>query len=158
MSNSTPGSGKFTFDDATGALLVSSSGAASGVNITEILNSPVALGNPLPVELSDGTNPFGTLANPLSVNVISGGGSNNSVGVTGDAAPTSATEIGAVNPLGVLTATQSDIMGNIKVIFGNPKDVTVLQEILQEVRAMRRLLAMVYEETGQGDPTNDLLR
>lgn len=152
MGNEITRAGRFTFDDVTGALLVSSSsGTTTDINITEIGGVPVALGNPLPVELSDGTNPFGTADNPLHV-------TNASIGATGSTAPTSATETGAVNSLGILTATQSDIMGNIKVVLGNPTDKTVLQEILVELRAMRRLLAMVYEETGQGDPTNDLLR
>ncbi len=61
--------GRFTFDDATGALLVSSSGGgASSTNLTQINSVAIAMSNSLPVELSDGTNPFGTAANPLSVN------------------------------------------------------------------------------------------
>src|SRR6266403_3874144 len=62
--------GRFTFEDATGALLVSSSGggATSDINIKQIGGATVAMSNSLPVELSDGTNPFGTAANPLSVN------------------------------------------------------------------------------------------
>jgi hypothetical protein len=45
----------------------SSGGGSSNVNITGINSNPPALSNPLPVELSDGTNPFGTVSNPLSV-------------------------------------------------------------------------------------------
>jgi hypothetical protein len=45
----------------------SSGGGSSNVNITGINGNPPALSNPLPVELSDGTNPFGTVSNPLSV-------------------------------------------------------------------------------------------
>jgi hypothetical protein len=43
-------------------------GGATDVNIAEIDGSPPALNNPLPVELSDGTNPLGTAGNPLRVN------------------------------------------------------------------------------------------
>src|SRR6202008_673460 len=61
------GPGKFTFDVSTGALLTTSGGGGGtqNVNITQVNGRPVAMGNPLPVELSDGTNPFGTNANPL---------------------------------------------------------------------------------------------
>jgi hypothetical protein len=90
--------------DVNGRLLVDTSGGGGGgnVNITGINSSPPALSNPLPVELSDGTNAFGTAGNPLSVNVMSGGGSNASVGATGATAPTSATEIGIVDGAGKL--------------------------------------------------------
>jgi len=65
--------------DVNGKLLVAvaGSGATSNVNIADINGIPPALTNPLPVELSDGTNAVGTAGNPLSVNVISGGGSPN---------------------------------------------------------------------------------
>lgn len=165
MSN-TPGPSRFTFDTVTGALLVSSSGGGGGaVNITQILSNPVALSNPLPVELSDGTNPFGTPSNPLSVNVISGGGSNASVGATGATAPASATEIGIVDAAGNLqnvsaatplpvSLTSTAITGTVATVPGNPQDLTVLEEMLMELRIMRKLLMMVYEESGQGNPTS----
>lgn len=88
--------------DVNGKLITSGSGGGGNVNITGINSSPPALSNPLPVELSDGTNPVGTAGNPLSVNVITGGGSNASVGVTGVVAPTSATEIGVIDGTGKL--------------------------------------------------------
>lgn len=89
--------------DINGQLKTAGGGGGGGnVNITGINGSAPALANPLPVELSDGTNPVGTAGNPLSVNVISGGGSNTSVGVTGVLAPTSATEIGAIDGTGKL--------------------------------------------------------
>jgi hypothetical protein len=52
-----------TFSPATSG----GGGGTSNVNITGINGSAPALTNPLPIELSDGTNPFGTLANPLFV-------------------------------------------------------------------------------------------
>lgn len=161
MSN-TPGPSRFTFDTVTGALLVSSSGGGGGaVDIEQILGSPVALSNPLPVELSDGTNSFGTVSNPLSVNVISGGGSNASVGATGATAPASATEIGIVDAAGKLqnvsTVTPLPVSlatGTIVTVPPNPLDLTVMEEILLELRTMRKLLMMVYEESGQGSPVS----
>jgi hypothetical protein len=64
---SVTGPGNFSFNN-TGELRVTSGGGGgtSDVNIIEILGNPVALNNPLFVELSDGTNPFGTQTNPLS--------------------------------------------------------------------------------------------
>src|ERR1035437_8075955 len=57
--------------DADGNLLVSvaagGGGVASNVNIADVAGNPPALTNPLPVELSDGTNAFGTVGNPLHV-------------------------------------------------------------------------------------------
>jgi hypothetical protein len=92
--------------DVNGNLLVNvavgGGGASSNVNIADVNGHPSALSNPLPVELSDGTNAVGTSGNPLSVNVITGGGSNASVGVTGTTAPTSATEIGIIDGTGKL--------------------------------------------------------
>jgi hypothetical protein len=61
-------------NDVTEQIRVTGGGGGGGnVNITGINGSPPALGNPLPVELSDGTNAFGTVGNPLNVNVVSGG-------------------------------------------------------------------------------------
>lgn len=77
-------------------------GGSGTTNLTGINGVAPGITNPLAVELSDGSNPFGTFANPLSVNVLSGGGSNASVGATGAAAPTSATEIGIIDGTGKL--------------------------------------------------------
>jgi hypothetical protein len=52
--------------DINGQIKTSGSGGTQDVNITEILGAAPSTANPLPVELSDGTNPFGTNANPLS--------------------------------------------------------------------------------------------
>lgn len=82
-------------------------GTTSNVNIADVAGSPPALNNTLPVELSDGTNAVGTAGNPLSVNVITGGGSNASVGLTNATAPTSATEIGSIDGTGKLQAASS---------------------------------------------------
>jgi len=249
--------------DVNGKLITSGSGGGgTDVNIVKIGGVPESLTNPLPVELSDGTQAVGTAGNPLSVNIITGGGSNASVGATGVTAPTSATEIGVIdgsgnlqgasssNPVPITIAgsslatsnmvgttpgtapadtsivgqiynatppaptdgqtlpLQSDASGNLKTtatISGtvttqdaadgvdgtsaptlstqvSGKDalnnlqtlatdtsgqlfvgfqgqmMTVFQEILMELRATRRLMFLLYQESGEGDPTNDLLQ
>jgi hypothetical protein len=60
--------------DINGKLITSGSGGTSNVNIADVNGNPPALTNPLPVELSDGTNAFGTSGNPLSENVAQWGG------------------------------------------------------------------------------------
>lgn len=61
--------------DVHGNLLVNvavgGGGGTSNVNLIGINGTPPALTNPLPVELSDGTNPLGTPGNPLNVSVTS---------------------------------------------------------------------------------------
>ena len=68
----------FTIPDGTMAALqvdqngnlrvnVASGGGSSDINIAKIGGVVEGLTNPLPVELSDGTNPFGTVLNPLNV-------------------------------------------------------------------------------------------
>lgn len=101
--------------DSQGNLKTTSSGGGGGnVNITGVNGSAPALTNPLPVELSDGTNAVGTAGNPLSVNVISGGGSNASVSTNGTAAPTSSTQVGGsdgtnLQPLQVESASNKNL-------------------------------------------------
>lgn len=142
--------------DAEGNLKVNvevGGGGGGNVNITGVDGSPPALSNPLPVELSDGASAFGTSGNPLSVAVVSGGGSNPSVGSTGQVAPTSATEVGGVNPQGNLQALAVSSTGNQLVQDGTPGDNSVMKEILSELRMIRKLLFMLYEESGEGAPT-----
>jgi hypothetical protein len=85
----------------------SSAGPSSNVNIEYLQGAAPALTNPLPVELSDGTQAIGTAGNPLSVDVISGGGSNASVGADNALAPTSDTLIGTVDAGGKLQAVSA---------------------------------------------------
>jgi hypothetical protein len=202
--------------DVHGNLLVSvasGGGGLTNVNIADVSGSPPALSNPLPVELSDGTNAVGTVGNPLSVNVITGGGTNASVGLTGAAAPTSATEIGiivagnlqgvsaanplpvsgtvtvidpavglnnttaptssieigsidasgkiqgasATNPIPVTIAGAAASGGNVKTQDSTPGTQFIFQEILMELRAIRKTLMVVYEESGQGSLAQDLV-
>lgn len=223
--------------DVHGNLLVVSVGGGGGtsnVNIADVNGSPPALSNPLPVELSDGTNAFGTAGNPLSVAIVSGelstvtvvqptgtnlhtvvdsgtvtadivghagaildgtagapsvgvvtvqgvtGGTpipvsgtvtelNASVGLTGATAPTSATEIGtidasgnlqgasAAHPVPVTITGASSSGGNVLTQDATPGTQFVFQEILMELRAMRKILMLVYEESGQGNLANDLV-
>jgi hypothetical protein len=73
----------------------SGGGTSSNVNLTGLNGSAPGITNPLAVELSDGTNPFGTSGNPLFTK-------NASIGATGATAPTSATEIGWIDGTGKL--------------------------------------------------------
>jgi hypothetical protein len=138
--------------NADGTLSPGSSGGGGGggltpVNITQILSNPAAIGNPLPVELSDGTNPFGTLSNPLNVFVSN----QTSSSVTQGSSPWI---IGGKDSLGVSRTSSVDINGNLMVAFQGQL-LTVFQEMLMEMRATRRLLFLLYEESGEGAP--DLL-
>lgn len=157
--------------DSAGNLKVAVSGGAgtTNVNIADINGVPPALINPLPVELSDGAAAVGTPGNPLSVNVIAGGGSNASVGVNGASAPSSATEIGTIdssgklqgassaNPVPVSIQGASSTGGSVKTIDGTPGTQFIFQEILMELRAIRKILMIVYEESGQGNLAPDLI-
>lgn len=102
---------KFLFD-STGALVTTSSGGGgtSNVNITEINGSAPALSNPLPVELSDGTNALGVSGNPLYTA---------SEGATGATAPTKASEEGLIARTSLPTAvTNGQLVGALGDKFG----------------------------------------
>lgn len=60
--------GRFTTDNVEEVRVSGSGGGGGNVNITGINGVAPALNNPLPVELSDGTNAFGTASNPLNTN------------------------------------------------------------------------------------------
>jgi hypothetical protein len=61
--------------DSAGNLKVNVvTGSTGNVNIAQIGGVAESLSNPLPVELSDGTNSFGTSANPITVNANAGTG------------------------------------------------------------------------------------
>lgn len=80
--------------DNTEQLRVTGGGGGGGaVNITGINGSPPALSNPLPVELSDGTNPFGTPSNPIHIDNVWWGG------VAVQAAQTGSTDGTGANPV-----------------------------------------------------------
>jgi hypothetical protein len=105
--------------DKNGNLLVNvavgGGGASSNVNIADVNGNPPALTNPLPVELSDGTQAFGTVSNPINI-AGSISATNPSVGTTGAVAPTSATEIGIIvggNLVGVSNANPVPVSGTI---------------------------------------------
>jgi hypothetical protein len=107
---------RITVDNIEQVRVTGGGGGGSGnVNITGVNSATPALGNPLPVELSDGTNAFGTAGNPLSVNVLSGGGG----GTQYTDGTTNATPIGTValgkNPSNVLHALSLDASGNLNV-------------------------------------------
>ncbi len=53
---------------------------------------------------------------PIDVNVVSGGGSNASVGLVGSTSPTSATEMGSVDRSGKLQAVTSDLRGTAQAV------------------------------------------
>jgi hypothetical protein len=160
--------------DVNGKLITSgSSGGTSNVNIADVNGAPPALTNPLPVELSDGTNSVGTAGNPLSVNVISGGGSNASVGATGAAAPTSATEIGIIvganlqgvsasNPIpvtGTLTAVTSitnQVDTNLKQVGG--ANTSTAASGVQKVGIVGNAGAILDGATAASVPANAILQ
>lgn len=60
-------------------------------------------------------NPDGS----INVNSSGGGGSNASVGLTNTTAPTSATEIGGVDPTGKLQSIKTDVNGNLTLAIEN---------------------------------------
>lgn len=62
--------GRFTTDNVEEVRVSGSGGGGGNVNISGVNGNPPALSNPLPVELSDGTNAFGTASNPLSTNAV----------------------------------------------------------------------------------------
>jgi len=75
--------------DGSGDLNTTGGGGGGGnVNITGINGTTPALSNPLPVELSDGTNAFGTSGNPVNTKDAA-------TGSTGSTAPSSAVLQGA---------------------------------------------------------------
>ena len=106
--------------NSDGSLKTSGGGGGGGAaDITGINGVAPALSNPLPVELSDGTQSFGTAGNPLSVDVVGGSivAANASVGADNATAPTSATEIGTIDAggklQGVSAANPLPISGSI---------------------------------------------
>jgi len=48
--------------------------------------------------------------------------------------------------------------GNIATQDNTPGTQPIFQEILMELRALRRMMFLVYQESGDGDLTNDLLQ
>jgi hypothetical protein len=128
--------GRFTFDDATGALLVSSSGGgASSSNLTQINGVTIAMSNSLPVELSDGTNPFGTVSNPLFAAITSG----TLTAVTGitNQVDTNLKQVGGSNTATAATGTQKvGVVGNAGAAFDSATAATVpANAVLKGLRA-----------------------
>jgi hypothetical protein len=139
--------------DAQGRLLVSSTGGGGGGNviITGINSVPPALTNPLPVELSDGTNAFGTAGNPLSVNVITGGGSNASVGSNGAGAPTSSTQVGGSDGVD-LQPLQVDASKNLKTVINAalPAGTNVIGHVIADSGSTTAVTGNVTVVQGTG--------
>lgn len=135
--------------DSSGNLKTTSSGGGGGgnVNITGVNGPAPALSNPLPVELSDGTNAVGTVGNPLSVNVISGGGSNASVGTTGTPAPASATQVGGSDGTN-LQSLQVDGSKNLKIVVNAalPAGTNVIGHVIND--ASSAVIGHVVTDTG----------
>jgi hypothetical protein len=85
--------------DINGNIKVAATITPSGtqnVNIADVAGSPPALTNPLPVELSDGTNALGTTANPIQVSLAHTGTNATPVVVSGAVTSTDA----ATSPTG----------------------------------------------------------
>lgn len=138
--------GRFTFDDATGALLVSSSagGPTSDVNIKQIGGATVAMNNSLPVELSDGTNPFGTASNPLSV---SGAKTNN------NAAPgaTNAGVLPAIANAAAPTWVEGNQVGLSSDLSGNQRSIISLNSFVSTQNSSTALLGSNGVFTGTSE-------
>lgn len=110
--------------DVNGKLITSgSAGGVTNVNIADVAGSPPALTNPLPIELSDGTNAVGIAGNPISVTVESTAGiiDENIKNVGNAAVVTSATGIQKVGIVGGAAGVTLD------AVLGATKPANVLQ-------------------------------
>jgi len=145
MSNVTR-AGRFTFDDATGALLVSSSGGGgtSDVNLVKINGATIALNNALPVELSDGTNPVGTVSNPLFV-------------ITGALTDTQlrATPVPVSGTLTAVTSITNQVDTNLKQVGG--ANTATAASGVQKVGIVGNAGAAVDSATAAAVPANAIL-
>jgi hypothetical protein len=119
-------------------VVVGGSGGTSNINIAQIGGVAEALSNPLPVELSDGTNQLGTPGNPLNVSAILIAGAAVIGHVIVDSGTiTTVTTVSAVTaitnalPIGSNTIGKVDILGNAGVVLdavlGAAKPANVLQ-------------------------------
>jgi hypothetical protein len=109
-------------------IITGGGGGSSNINIANVAGSPPAITNPLPVELSDGTNPLGTITNPLYAS-FSGSAGNAAAGPTGSAVPNSADYLGfnvAGNLVGVSSVNALPVTGTITAVTSitNPVAVT----------------------------------
>lgn len=94
--------------DVNGNVKVAATITPSGtqnVNIADVAGAPPALTNPLPVELSDGTNALGTTSNPIQVSVANTGSNTTPVNenladVGGSSVATAATGVQKVGIVG----------------------------------------------------------
>jgi hypothetical protein len=94
--------------DAQGNLKTTGAGSGlSNVNIADVLGNPPALTNPLPVELSDGTNALGTSTNPLRDGPFLRGSTT---------VPTAVSD-------GALVAARSDKYGNQIALLNAPREL-----------------------------------
>jgi hypothetical protein len=137
------GSNRFSFDANNNLMVTSSGGGSSSTNITQVAGNTIAATTAaaLPVELFDGTNPFGTASNPLSVNVLSGGGSNASVGATGTTAPTSATEIGIISSGNLVGVSASTPMPVSATVAANSKTNPLFVSVADGTNALTAALS-----------------
>lgn len=119
-------------------------GGAINVNLQQVAGAPPALNNALPVELSDGTNAFGTPGNPLNVQVTGGSGT----GTIGAAVPLTgsyqAVNVGGtlrgqtgVNVTGAVFAAQMDKTSvggvGLQAASGANTDGTGVNEIVRTI-------------------------
>jgi hypothetical protein len=101
-----------TFSPAT---FSGGSGGGGNTNLTGINGSAPALTNPLAVELSDGTNPFGTSGNPLfTKSKITGNAGGIFDAITGAAVPANALLVGGTDGTD-LRALSVDSTGKLNV-------------------------------------------
>jgi len=150
----------------TGAVAPTSATEIGSIDNSGNLNG-ASITKPIPVELSDGANATGTFSNPLyTFDIVNG-----AVGVE---AGSFIVPIGGVKGVAYAPAL-IDSNGKLEVSAtigptglgesSNPLSITeatpgtqyIFQEILMELRAMRKIMMLVYEESGQGNPSPDLL-
>ena len=113
--------------DVNGKLITSGGGGGtSNVNITGVNGSAPALANPLPVELSDGSQAVGTASNPLSedtvgVQSVVSAGNSSTATLGGGATFTGASvDLTAVpGYISVQTQSFSDVAGTLQIQFSS---------------------------------------
>jgi hypothetical protein len=117
--------------DSTGKLLVVATVTPSGtqdVNIADVKGAAPALNNPLPVELSDGTNALGVVGNPLQV-----GGTLAAVTSITNQVDTNLKQVGGANTVTAASGVQKvGVVGNAGAAFDAPATGTAPANVVYQ--------------------------